>query len=254
MSMREGGLAHRSFVLGLLGACASSCVALLVATAPRGATSAPAPPPPQSVDCPAPTPPPSQLPAAAERKLRQSFQAARRHTRHVWRDTPPVNPDGTVNVFVEIAPGSSEKWEFDMAANRRVLDRRLPDTLGGYPAGYGFVPGTVNVDGDPFDGLVLDPDVDAGALVRGHVIGLLHMTDEKGSDEKVIVAAEPREDVRGAMLDERAKARIATFFNRYKAVDGDQNSFACVSGWSGVDVGRQFIEATSRLFRHGAVH
>ena len=40
---------------------------------------------------------PNVLPAMATAKLAQSLQAARAHTRHVWRDNPPKNPDGTIN-------------------------------------------------------------------------------------------------------------------------------------------------------------
>lgn len=235
----------------LTGACVAAWTALLVAGPPNPSITARAQTRQRTLDCPAPGPPPARLPAPAQEKLARSFQAARRHARHVWRDTPPVNADGTVNVFVEIAPGTDEKWEFDMAANRRELDRRIPATLDGYPVGYGFVPRTVNVDGDPFDGLVLGEDVEAGAIVRGHVLGLMHMTDEKGSDEKVIVTAEPREDVRRTLLDDRMRERIATFFNRYKAEDEDAETFACVSGWSDADAGRRFVEAASRLFVKG---
>ena len=39
---------------------------------------------------------------------------AARHATHVWRDTPPMNADGTVNGYVEIARGDRRKWEFDM--------------------------------------------------------------------------------------------------------------------------------------------
>ena len=57
---------------------------------------------------------------------------------------------------------------------------------------YGFVPQTVSYDGDPFDILVLGPPIAGGSLVRGVIVGLMLMEDEKGLDSKVVVSvAEP---------------------------------------------------------------
>jgi inorganic pyrophosphatase len=153
-----------------------------------------------------------------------------------------------VNVYVEIPRGSSEKWEFDIAANARALDRRVPDTLGGYPTGYGFVPRTIGVDGDPFDGLVVGPDAPGGAVVPGHVIGLMHMVDEKGPDAKVVVTMEPDPAVRRTLLTPALKDRIAQFFNRYKAIDDDPATFACVPGWGSEADARQHVAAAAALF------
>ena len=202
-----------------------------------------APPP----GCPRPSTPPTALPEAAAEKLRESVADARPHDRHGWRDTAPLNDDGTVNVYVEIARGSSEKWEFDMEKNRRELNRMVPASLGGYPTGYGFIPRTVGTDGDPFDGLVLGGTPAGGVLVRGHVLGIMHMTDEKGPDAKIVVTAEPNPVLRAAMLDAAEKARIAHFFNRYKAADDDAESFACVSGWGDAAEARRWLARAVEL-------
>ena len=53
---------------------------------------------------------------------------------------------------------------------------------------YGFVPQTVSYDGDPFDILVLGPPLAGGSLVRGIIVGLMQMEDEKGLDSKVVVS------------------------------------------------------------------
>jgi inorganic pyrophosphatase len=196
--------------------------------------------------CPAPASPADRLPETARAKLAASIKAAAAHASHAWRDVPPVNSDGTVNVYVEIPRGSSEKWEFDMTLNRRVLDRMVPSALGGYPTGYGFVPGTIGVDGDPFDGLVIGP-APGGEVVRGHVLGFMHMTDEKGSDGKVVITPEEDPEVRRRLLNDAEKNRIASFFNRYKAEDADGNSFACVSGWGDEAEALRHVKAAARL-------
>ena len=102
---------------------------------------------------------PPVLPATAADSLRASLSAAARHRRHVWRDSPPINPDGTVNGFIEIPRGERRKYELDMARNERRVDRVMPAELGGYPVNYGIVPQTVSYDGDPFDILVLGPPI-----------------------------------------------------------------------------------------------
>ena len=87
----------------------------------------------------------------ATTKLAQSLEAARAHTRHIWRDGPPRNADGTVNAYIEISRGDQRKWELDMRANARAIDRMMPDTLGGYPVNYGssFVLAVSYEDGGP---------------------------------------------------------------------------------------------------------
>jgi inorganic pyrophosphatase len=100
--------------------------------------------------------------------------------------TLAVVPGTEVVVFVEIPGGSRNKYEFDPDAGGIVLDRRLFTSMT-YPADYGFVEGTLGEDGDPLDALVLvgDPTF-PGCRIRSRPVGVFHMTDEKGPDEKVI--------------------------------------------------------------------
>jgi inorganic pyrophosphatase len=100
--------------------------------------------------------------------------------------TLAVVPGTEVVVFVEIPGGSRNKYEFDAGAGGIVLDRRLFTSMT-YPSDYGFVEGTLGEDGDPLDALVLvaDPTF-PGCRIRARPVGVFHMTDEKGPDEKVI--------------------------------------------------------------------
>ena len=132
--------------------------------------------------------PPRALPAIATAQLVQSLDAATPYTSHVWRDTPPMNEDGTVNGYVEIPLGEVRKFEFDMKANARAIDRVMPPEIGGYPVNYGFVPQTVSYDGDPFDVLVLGPALPGGELAIGVIVGVMFMEDEKGLDSKVVLS------------------------------------------------------------------
>jgi inorganic pyrophosphatase len=92
-----------------------------------------------------------------------------------------------VIVFVEVPSGSRNKYELDDELGVVVLDRRLFTSMA-YPADYGFIEGTLGGDGDPLDALVLvgEPTF-PGCRIRGRVVGVFHMTDEKGADEKIIL-------------------------------------------------------------------
>ena len=94
--------------------------------------------------------------------------------------------DDPLIVFVEIPGGSRNKYEFDQESGTIMLDRRLFTSMS-YPADYGFIEGTLGEDGDPLDALVLvgDPTF-PGCRIRARAVGVFHMADEKGPDEKVI--------------------------------------------------------------------
>jgi inorganic pyrophosphatase len=126
-------------------------------------------------------------------------------------------------VFVEIPSGSRNKYEFDKELGGIVLDRRLFTAMT-YPADYGYLEGTLAEDGDPLDALVLvsDPTF-PGCRIRVRPIGVFHMSDEKGPDEKLLCVPldDPSferirdvRDVNGELLDE-----IEHFFQRYKDLE-----------------------------------
>jgi inorganic pyrophosphatase len=126
-------------------------------------------------------------------------------------------------VFVEIPSGSRNKYEYDEELGGIVLDRRLFTAMT-YPADYGYVEGTLAEDGDPLDALVLvsDPTF-PGCRIRVRPIGVFHMTDEKGPDEKLLCV--PRGDPSFERIrdihDVQAELRdeIEHFFQRYKDLE-----------------------------------
>jgi len=97
-----------------------------------------------------------------------------------------MHVDEKLVVFVEIPGGSRNKYELDKESGAIMLDRRLFTSMT-YPADYGFIEGTLGEDGDPLDALVLvgDPTF-PGCRIRVRAVGVFHMTDEKGPDEKII--------------------------------------------------------------------
>ena len=193
---------------------------------------------------------PRELPAPAAAQLAASLAASRAQTSHIWRDTPPVNADGTINGYVEIPMGEKRKFEFDMRANERRIDRVMPDSLGGYPINYGYVPQTVSYDGDPFDVLVLGPALPGGTLVKGVAVGLMHMEDEKGLDSKVVISPVDANGRARYALTAAVKQRVQAYFAKYK--QHEPGKFSKVPGWGSAREGVAFVETTHAFFRQCA--
>jgi inorganic pyrophosphatase len=192
-------------------------------------------------------PPPTVLPASATAALATSLERSSKHTKHVWRDTAPFNDDGTVNAYVEIARGDRRKWELDIGANARRIDRMMPSTIGGYPINYGFVPQTISYDGDPFDALVLGPPLQGGRVVRGRIVGVMYMEDEKGLDSKVVLS---RVDRGGQPLDgltEDIERKVGDYFKRYK--EHQPGAFSKVPGWGSAAEGQKHVTTTHTFFK-----
>jgi inorganic pyrophosphatase len=148
-----------------------------------------------------------------------------------------------IEVVVEIPSGSRNKYEYDHARHRFVLDRVLYSSVH-YPADYGFIEGSMAEDGDPLDVLVLiaEPTF-SGCVVRARPIGVLDMTDDKGHDYKILAVA--HDDPRWARvwgMDDLAPHRlreIENFFETYKTLEKRESR---VEGWLGIDDAWRIIE------------
>jgi inorganic pyrophosphatase len=122
-----------------------------------------------------------------------------------------------------------------------------------YPADYGFVDGTLGLDGDPLDALVLvDEPTFPGCVIRARTIGMFRMTDEKGPDDKVIAvpAGDPRQehlqDLRH--LPEFERLEIQHFFEVYKDLEPGKSVEGAT--WVGRDEAeREINEARARASR-----
>ncbi|HEX8981640.1 MAG TPA: inorganic diphosphatase [Ktedonobacterales bacterium] len=157
--------------------------------------------------------------------------------------------DGWVEVVVEIPRGSRNKYEFDHKRGVFHLDRVLYSSVH-YPTDYGFIPGTLSLDGDPLDVLVVvDEATFTGCHVRARPIGTLIMVDEKGEDEKIL--AVPHDDPRfnqTRKLSDLAThwpLEIAAFFRTYKELQGVQTE---VRDWHDVDEAWKIIDAARERY------
>jgi inorganic pyrophosphatase len=189
---------------------------------------------------------PRALPERATSALAASLKAATAHKQHVWRDTAPINADGTVTAYIEIAVGDRRKWELDIGANARKIDRMIPRKIGGYPVNYGIVPQTISYDGDPFDALVLGPAIEGGSLVRGVIVGVMFMEDEKGLDSKVVLSRTDRNGRPLHQLTPAIQQTIGDYFKRYK--ENQPGMFSKVPGWGSIAQGLAYVTNTHAFF------
>ena len=128
------------------------------------------------------------LPATAVSEFAQDLETSRGIANHPWRDVAPMNPDGTINAYVEVSRGDNRKLELNIATNTLETDRVNDPDAGPFPINYGFVPQTVFYDGDPLDVIVLGPPLPAGRTTRGVLLGVMLMEDEQGRDSKLVLS------------------------------------------------------------------
>jgi len=129
--------------------------------------------------------------------------------------------DKTINVVIEIPMGSNMKIEFDRTRKIMVLDRVEPGIFA-KPCNYGFIPGTLDEDGDELDVLfVTDRPMTTGVVSEATVLGVLEFEDDGEMDHKVIcVPADDRHTGNSITslddLGEQWKKQIDHHFSRYK--------------------------------------
>lgn len=154
------------------------------------------------------------------------------------------------DVIVEIPKGSRNKYELDKKTGRIRLDRTIFSSMH-YPADYGFVPETLAQDEDPLDVLVLvtEPTF-PGCLIEVKAIGVFHMEDEKGPDEKLICV--PIKDPVWNTMDElddinpHLKNEIEHFFQVYKDLEKKKVD---VKGWGSREEAEQILDDCIERFK-----
>ncbi|MEO7016800.1 MAG: inorganic diphosphatase [Leifsonia sp.] len=149
------------------------------------------------------------------------------------------------DAIIEIPRGSRNKYEVDHETGRVYLDRVL-FTGFVYPTDYGFFENTLGLDGDPVDVLVLlEYPLFPGVGVKVRPVGVLNMSDEAGSDAKVI--AVPYKDPRWQHIQdvqdvpESTRKEIEHFFEHYK--DLEPGKWVKIEGWGDAAEAEAIVEA-----------
>ena len=140
-------------------------------------------------------------------------------------------------VIIEIPKGSNIKYEYDMESGFIKVDRKLFTAMY-YPCNYGFIPNTLENDGDPLDVLVLGETALAPlSLIKVIPIGVLKTEDEEGHDSKIVAVPTSKIDPGFSTISDiedvpqHLKDQIKHFFEHYKELE--KGKFVKISGWEG---------------------
>lgn len=161
-------------------------------------------------------------------------------------------PELVVEALIEIPAGSQNKYEYDKERGVIRLDRVLYSPVH-YPTDYGYIPETLEEDGDPLDIMVMVtfPTM-PGCLIEARVVGALEMKDEKGVDWKIlgVPVRDPRFDHVHDLGDvpPHVLREIEHFFATYKELEGKKTE---VLGWHDAEVAAQVVSRARAAYKPG---
>ena len=152
---------------------------------------------------------------------------------------------GVINVINEIPMGSNLKIEWNREKMIFELDRVEPGIFA-KPCNYGFIPQTLDDDGDELDVLLrVDGAIPTGVKVNARVVGIMNFEDDGEMDHKVVCGAEDDrhwgDDIKTIDdVSDTWKKQVEHHFNHYK--DLKKPGSTKVLGWGGVDDAKATIK------------
>jgi len=159
--------------------------------------------------------------------------------------TPGDYKKGELNVVIEIPTGSNHKIEWDRERACFMLDRVEPMAFA-KPCNYGFIPQTIDEDGDELDVLMItDQPLTTGIWMKAKILGVMKFVDGGEVDDKIIcVPADDRNngDAYNKLEDlpKQLIKQIEFHFNHYK--DLKKPGTTEVKEFAGIDVAKKVIE------------
>lgn len=159
--------------------------------------------------------------------------------------TPGDVDSGMVNTVVEIPEGSRLKVEWDREHAAFMLDRVEP-AIFAKPCNYGFIPQTLDEDGDELDTLIICPEpLATGVWLEAKVIGVMKFEDDGEVDDKVVVVpADNRDDgdaINSLSDIPQLVKQIEHHFTHYK--DLKKPGSTIVKGWGDVEEAKAIIKS-----------
>jgi len=151
---------------------------------------------------------------------------------------------GIINVVVEIPAGSNHKIEWNRKVAAFQLDRVEP-AIFAKPTNYGFIPQTLDEDGDELDVLLLTRQpLATGVFLEAKVIGVMKFVDDGEVDDKIVcVPADDRDtgNAYNSLADVPAQLikQIEFHFNNYKALKKPGSTK--VTHWGDVEEAKEVI-------------
>lgn len=156
---------------------------------------------------------------------------------------------GVINVVSEIPQGSQLKIEWDRHKAVFRVDRVEPYVFV-KPCGYGFIPQTLDEDGDELDVLIVcNEPIPTGVTLEGVVLGILNFEDDGDMDHKVVVAPADDRHTKDALktlddLSDGYKEQIVHHFNHYK--DLKKPGSTKVLGWGDATAAKKVIKESQQ--------
>ena len=167
--------------------------------------------------------------------------------------TPGDVDGGIVNVVVEIPTGSSHKieWNRDLAVMQ--LDRVEP-AIFAKPTNYGFIPQTLDEDGDELDALIItDEPLPTGIFLEARIIGVMQFEDDGEVDDKVIVVPADDRNTGNAInsledLPAQLIKQIEHHFTHYK--DLKKPGSTIVRGFADTETAKKIIHESIERWKN----
>ena len=161
---------------------------------------------------------------------------------------------GIINTVIEIPRGSMMKIEWNRRLAAFELDRVEPGIFV-KPANYGFIPQTLDEDGDELDTVVITEEgIPTGVFVKARVIGIINFHDDNEMDHKVVcVPEDDRHFGKITSLDELSdnlRNQLEHHFNHYK--DLKKPGTTKVLGWGDIDAAKAIIRESQQRYKDEA--
>lgn len=158
--------------------------------------------------------------------------------------TPGNIDDGMMNVVIEIPKGSMHKIEWNRELGVMQLDRVEPSIFA-KPTNYGFIPQTLDEDGDELDVLlVTDEPLPTGVFLEARIIGVMKFEDDSEVDDKIVAVPSDDRNTGNAVkslgdLPEQLLKQIEFHFNHYK--DLKKPGTTVVKSWGDIEEAKAVI-------------
>lgn len=158
---------------------------------------------------------------------------------------------GIVNTVVEIPKGSILKTEYHRETGTFQVDRVEPFIFA-KPSSYGFIPGTLDEDGDELDTVVeTEEPIPTGVWLKCRIIGVINFEDDGEMDHKIILVPEDDRNSGDSIqtledLGEQWKKKHEHHFNHYK--DLKKPGSTKVLGFGDVEEAKKIIKESIDRF------
>lgn len=160
-----------------------------------------------------------------------------------------------LNVVIEITRGTANKIEY-RPEGYFELDRTLYHQMY-YNFDYGFLPQTLEGDGDPIDVVLLTSNpVPMGCVVKSRVLGMIHTQDQDGQDMKLICVPVDKIDPRWSNLkstedlNAHIQEELLAFFKEYKKLEKNKYEKVEIWGFKTIDEAYALIQSAIESYKH----